>query len=368
MSQDGAKKLTPLVAIGLVPAVLLGVVFSVILFSATALACNPASGPESSISIDPATVPDLDVDGYGHDQLVNAAHIIKAGADKGLGVRDQTIGVMTAMGESSLVNINYGDWETGGVTNPDGTRTTSLGLFQQQDGWGTREERLDPYIASTKFFDAMLQKVPETERQTLAPTLVAHRTQVNADPFHYEKYWDTAVQIVEALSGVDTGLVEGAGGQACSGEGLVPGTVNKDGWAAPANGPATSRFGPRAPIKTANGWTSSFHKGTDLAPGCDSPIWAAQAGTVVATGFGTQYGSNGTIIIDHGGGVQTAYLHMYADGILVKEGDKVVGGQQIGRVGNSGQSHGCHLHFETHVNGEPVDPEPFMAEVGITLG
>lgn len=63
-----------------------------------------------------------------------------------------------------------------------------------------------------------------------------------------------------------------------------------------------------------------------------------------------------------------SHIHMYADGILVKEGDKVTGGQQIAKVGSSGQSDGCHLHFETHVNGEAVDPEPFMAEVGITLG
>ena len=59
---------------------------------------------------------------------------------------------------------------------------------------------------------------------------------------------------------------------------------------------------------------------------------------------------------------------MFASGILVKPGDKVTGGQQIGKVGNSGQSDGCHLHFETHVNGEAVDAEKFMAEVGITLG
>ncbi|MFX8899296.1 hypothetical protein ABTN01_19435, partial [Acinetobacter baumannii] len=89
--------------------------------------------------------------------------VMQAGEGLGLNDRDQTIGVMTAMGESSLRNIDYGDWETGGVTNPDGTRTTSIGLFQQQNGWGSREERLDPYIASTKFFQAMIEKVPDRE-------------------------------------------------------------------------------------------------------------------------------------------------------------------------------------------------------------
>ena len=59
---------------------------------------------------------------------------------------------------------------------------------------------------------------------------------------------------------------------------------------------------------------------------------------------------------------------MFEDGILVREGDNVQAGQQIGRVGNSGGSTGCHLHFETRVLGEPTDPVPFMSQFGITLG
>jgi hypothetical protein len=106
---------------------------------------------------------------------------------------------MTAMGESSLRNIDYGDWETSGVTNPDGSRTTSIGLFQQQDSWGTREARLDPYTAATVFYRAMAERVPD--RAAVEPTLVAHRTQVNADPNHYARYWDRAVRVVAAVTG-----------------------------------------------------------------------------------------------------------------------------------------------------------------------
>ena len=109
------------------------------------------------------------------------------------------------------------------------------------------------------------------------------------------------------------------------------------------------------------------HAGTDLAGGgCDGPIWAAQSGVVTFRGFDS--GGNGVIAIDHGGGVTTRYLHMYDSGMLVQVGDKVTGGQQIARVGSSGQSTGCHLHFEVQVNGENIDPAPFMAEVGIQLG
>jgi hypothetical protein len=137
---------------------------------------------------------------YDDEQLGNAAVIVAAGRDLGLSVRDQTIGVMTAMGESSLRNIDYGDWETSGILNPDGSRTTSIGLFQQQDGWGSREQRLDPYTSATLFYRAMMKRVPDPQRQDLEPTIVAHRTQVNSDPEHYARYWPSAVQVVETLS------------------------------------------------------------------------------------------------------------------------------------------------------------------------
>lgn len=153
------------------------------------------------------------VSGWDSEQLGNAATIMRAGTDLGLSARDQAIGVMAAMGESSLRNIDYGDWETSGLTNPDGSRTTSIGLFQQQDGWGSREQRLDPYTAATLFYRAMTTAVPESERHGLDPTLVAHRTQINADPQHYARYWPAAVRVLEKLSGVDSGLDAAADGR-----------------------------------------------------------------------------------------------------------------------------------------------------------
>lgn len=154
-------------------------------------------------SLSPLETPPAVAD-YDGEQLENAASIMRAGRDLGLSVRDQAIGVMTAMGESSLRNIDYGDWETSGVTNPDGTPTTSIGLFQQQDAWGSRDERLDPYTAASLFYRAMVARVPD--RDSLEPTLVAHRTQINQDADHYAPYWPLAVALIEDLSGQDSGL------------------------------------------------------------------------------------------------------------------------------------------------------------------
>lgn len=342
-------------AIALVPALVLGTMFSILLLGGSdeASACNPESGSASSISIDPDTVPDTTISGYGHEQLVNAAYIVQAGKDLDLGVRDQTIGVMTAMGESSLTVVDYGD-----AAGPD-----SRGLFQQRDNgaWGSYEDRMDPYISATNFFKAMMKV---DARDSLEPTIVAHRTQGNADPYHYTKFWDSAVAVVEALSSVKTGLNAGNGDQVCSGGDITPGEVNSEGWATPGAGPITSVYGMRTNPVTG---VYRLHAGVDLnGGGCDGPIWAAQAGTVIQTGFDSQ--GNGTIVIDHGGGVQTAYLHMYESGILVSEGDKVTAGQQIGRVGSSGNSTGCHLHFEVRLDGSPTDPVPYMEAVGIKLG
>ncbi len=151
-----------------------------------------------SVSVDPSAVPAMTVDGYDQEQLVNAAVIIDVGNQLGLGPRDQAIAVMTAMGESSLRNIDYGDWETSQRTNPDGSPTSSLGLFQQQDWWGSRDERLDPPTSARLFYAAMLRKVPD--RDNLEPTIVAHLVQVNSDEEHYAKYWESAVAVVAALA------------------------------------------------------------------------------------------------------------------------------------------------------------------------
>lgn len=138
----------------------------------------------------------------------------------------------------------------------------------------------------------------------------------------------------------------------------APGT-----WTSPAQGPITSPFGYRTHPTLGS---RLLHEGTDLAGGgCGGSIAAAADGTVVFAGMDQ---GTGTIDIDHGGGLSTSYLHMYTSGILVKTGDKVTAGQQIGLVGSSGRATGCHLHFEVRRDGVATDPEPFMAQQGAPLG
>ena len=84
-------------------------------------------------------------------------------------------------------------------------------------------------------------------------------------------------------------------------------------------------------------------------------IHAAASGKVIWSGWRSGGGGN-TIIIDHGGGIATLYLHIMNGGLLVKEGQVVAAGDVIAKVGSTGLSTGPHLHFTVKKNGESVDP------------
>ena len=140
------------------------------------------------------------------------------------------------------------------------------------------------------------------------------------------------------------------------------GQISDSGWAKPAGGYITSVFG-----YSAN-YGSKFHKGTDLGAGCGANIYAAASGTVVFALYGWNGGYGNEIMIDHGNGIVTRYGHIIDGGINVSYGQSVGVGANIASVGSTGDSTGCHLHFEVIVDGLNVDPVPFMANQGITLG
>ena len=137
------------------------------------------------------------------------------------------------------------------------------------------------------------------------------------------------------------------------------------GGVVPSSGYQSSGYGARTVQCGANYCSSGFHYGVDLAAACGSAIYAANGGTVVYAGPNGGYGNY--IKIDHGGGIGTGYGHIMRGGILVGYGQRVASGQLIAYEGNTGNSFGCHLHFETYVNGYPVNPIYFMADRGISV-
>ena len=144
---------------------------------------------------------------------------------------------------------------------------------------------------------------------------------------------------------------------------IDPGQISASGWARPTGGYISSHFGNR--IHPIYG-TTRFHAGIDLAHGCGNPVYAAREGTVSYAGW---LGTGGNFIrLNHEDGVTTGYMHLQSGSMYVNFGERVQTGQLIARVGTTGASTGCHLHFETRRNWDPVDPYYFMGDRGVRLG
>ena len=309
---------------------------------ATGAQCAP--GGSVSASADLSNLPDA-VGAYDAEQVRNAAFIVNAGRQMGVSPRGQQIAVMTAMGESSLRVLGYGD-----KAGPD-----SRGLFQQRDSWGPYVGRMDPTTSATYFYERLLEV---DGWEALTPTTAAHKVQRNADPDHYTRWWDAAGSMLVAVSGFETGA------QVC---GEYGSTTTVDGWAHPL--PAVTRvssvFGPRS---------GSFHAGDDFPAPLGTPIYAAADGVVTrASCEGFEGRSPCNIVIDHGADpttgqrIETWYVHMFQSGVGVSAGQSVIAGDEIAGVGNNGRSTGPHLHFEVHVDGVAVAPIAFFNARGIDL-
>lgn len=101
--------------------------------------------------------------------------------------------------------------------------------------------------------------------------------------------------------------------------------------------------------------TMRFHAGMDFTAKTGTDIYATGNGTVIHVDWKQGYGK--CVIIDHGFGYQTLYAHM--DEYNVRTGQKVIRGEKIGEVGNTGKSTGPHLHYEVHVKGKPDNPAKY---------
>ena len=132
-------------------------------------------------------------------------------------------------------------------------------------------------------------------------------------------------------------------------------------WRSPTNEPVcvTDKFGNR---RTYNNDKTKlyFHTGLDLGYCMGIDVYAPAKGTVVAVKPDQVIRGN-AIVIDHGMGIFTTYMHLAK--ILVSEGELVEPGQKIGEIGNTGRSAGPHLHFQVDANGVHVNPETWLLKV-----
>ncbi len=126
-------------------------------------------------------------------------------------------------------------------------------------------------------------------------------------------------------------------------------------WPAPSYTRISSDYGWRMHPTLG---VEKFHNGVDMAAPGGTPILAAYDGEVIASGYNSSMGNY--IMINHGGGLITIYMH--ASALYVSQGTMVARGEKIAAVGTTGRSTGNHLHFGVRLNGEYVSPWNYLSQ------
>ncbi len=155
----------------------------------------------------------------------------------------------------------------------------------------------------------------------------------------------------QALSGRVSRALEG---------GLTP-TANVSDWTQLADAPSiwpvegivTSSFGEREDPFNGEG---AFHAGLDISAPTGTVVRSTGDGLIETAALENGYGRE--VVVDHGHGVHTVYGHL--SGMIVLAGQRVVRGQIIGYVGQTGRSTGPHLHYEVRINNVPVNPHKYL--------
>lgn len=290
-------------------------------------------------------------------QLTRASQIISAGLDiNGVNRAALVVALITALVESTLhIYSNIGKYpESANYPHDlDGTDGNSVGLFQQQPnfGWGSVQNCMLADYSTQAFIGGPDGPNNGSPRglfdiagwASKTPGQAAQAVQISAFPDRYDNMVPVANAILDAL--------------------LV--TTAK--WAWPfkysewvIQSDPLAQYGYR--INPVTG-VRALHQGLDFGAGgiAGKPIPAAAAGTVTVAGYTDTMGNN--VAINHGNNFVTRYFHMVA-APAVSVGQRVSLGTILGNVGSTGNSTGAHLHWETRVNGNSMNPRDFMRQRG----
>ncbi|MBM9623955.1 M23 family metallopeptidase [Streptomyces zhihengii] len=272
-----------------------------------------------------------------------AGIITHVARSRGLPPRAAVIGVATAMQESTLENIDFGDRD-------------SLGLFQQRpsQGWGTPAQVTDAVYASNSFYKG-LEKIENWQTKPLAK--VAQAVQRSGFPDAYAKWEQSSGELVVKSWGNAVLTTTSGCDPARTAVGKSTGA-----WALPVE---NSRI--TTPYKAGGGfWSSGSHTGIDFPVPTGTRIQAVGTGTVVKAGWGGAYGNE--VVIKMSDGTYTQYAHLSS--MTVTQGQAVTARRQIGVSGATGNVTGPHLHFETRTGpayGSDISPVDYLRSRGLSL-
>ncbi|MUK00554.1 peptidoglycan DD-metalloendopeptidase family protein [Vibrio cholerae] len=161
---------------------------------------------------------------------------------------------------------------------------------------------------------------------------------------------------LESAGSAAEGIAPGVASARALSSSVTPAAKERKAFSVPvADAVVASTFGYR--VNPMGGYGSELHTGLDYASACGTPVTAADTGTVIDSGWHA-YGGGQRIVVDHGDGMKTTYNHLSVLGVA--SGTAVQRGDLIGAVGSTGNSTGCHLHFEVMVGEDKVDPQPWL--------
>ena len=307
-------------------------------------------------------IPEGSIAGFNTEQIQNARTIVAVGKQSGVPAYGWVIALATAMQESTLRNLDYGDRD-------------SVGLFQQRpvSGWGSVADIMNPVKSAQAFYGVAahtgntgLLDIPGWRKMQV--TAAAQAVQRSAFPLAYAQHEDEARALVAALAdGVSAAdLTATATDVAC--------TIGMAGISTSVVRPIQAglavdndNYG-----NSGSNW-ANMHTGNDYSSPCGTPVQAAHGGTIVLESGGS-WGWAGRWLVKvqtAPGNLTTWYGHMQS--LSVAAGQTVKAGQVIGQVGSEGNSTGCHLHFEVHPHGggylqDQVDPAAWLDKnIGKTL-
>ncbi|MEV6201565.1 transglycosylase family protein [Streptomyces sp. NPDC051771] len=141
----------------------------------------------------------------------------------------------------------------------------------------------------------------------------------------------------------------------------APAAPREDRYSAPVSADVGTRYG-----KPGSSWSSGYHTGVDFPVPTGTTVKAVSDGRIVSAGWAGAYGYQ--IVVRHDDGRYSQYAHLSA--VSVREGQRVTGGQRIGRSGSTGNSSGPHLHFEVRTGpgyGSDIDPLAYLRARGVSL-